>query len=259
MNKIKIIVMSVVVVAAVTVAAAINQGLLAQRAYAQNAQTVADLEAAIAATEKKIQMINDRDEIANLIRVYGYYLDKNLWNNLADLFAREGSIELAQRGAYVGQDRVREFLFTAFGKEGPRPGAVSNHMNLQPVIHVAEDGMTAKSRHRLLMQMGRNGNGGTWGGGVYENEYVKEDGVWKFKKVHAYNTFMAAYDGGWAHASSNRFPPRNEKFPPDLEPTAIFSAFPDIYDPPFHYDNPVTGRHEEPRGLITQPENTATP
>jgi hypothetical protein len=37
-----------------------------------------------------------------------------LWNDLANLFPVNGSIELAQRGAYIGRERVRAFLFNVF-------------------------------------------------------------------------------------------------------------------------------------------------
>ena len=49
----------------------------------------------------------DFHELDNLESAYGYYLDKNLWNDLANLFADDGSMELAQRGIYIGRERVR--------------------------------------------------------------------------------------------------------------------------------------------------------
>src|SRR4029450_6669308 len=90
----------------------------------------------------------------HLQSAYGYSLDKNLWNNLADLFSRDGSMELAQRGVYKGP-RVREFLVKVFGhgQEGPVANRLGNHLQLQPVIHVADDGKTAKIRSRMVQQM----------------------------------------------------------------------------------------------------------
>lgn len=207
---------------------------------------ILELQEIIAATENKLQHVDDHDEIANLIRVYGFYLDKGLWNKVADLFAQEGSIELAQRGVFVGQDRVREFLWQQFGRRGggPSEGFLQNHFGLQPVIHVADDGLTAKSRHRLLTQMDSNGSGGSWGGATYENEYIKEDGVWKFKKVFALNTYMASYEGGWAFAGKT-LPGINPDLPPDLPPTVQYESFPDIISAPFLYNHPVTGEKVE--------------
>ena len=36
-----------------------------------------------------------------------------------------------------------------------------------------------------------------WGRGLYENEYIKEDGKWRFKKLHWYITFLTLWENGW--------------------------------------------------------------
>ena len=208
---------------------------------------VEDVEAALADAERRVQRVKDVHEIENLENAYGYYLDKNLWNDLADLFARDGSMELAQRGVYRGRERVREFLLKVFGRgtEGPVEGRLGNHIKLQPVITLDEDGTTARVRSRMLQQMSF-GTRASHGGAIYENELVKEDGVWKFRKVHAYNTFTASYEGGWARSANRQVPGPSSDLPPDAPPTLTFEMFPAIYDIPFHYANPVTGRTETP-------------
>ncbi|HXC60079.1 MAG TPA: nuclear transport factor 2 family protein [Steroidobacteraceae bacterium] len=201
-----------------------------------------DLQSLVGKAENTVARVKDYDEIENLESAYGYYLDKNLWNPLADIFSREGSIELAQRGVYKGP-RLREFLFKVFGRgqEGPVENRLGNHLNLQPVITIAADGNTAKVRARMLQQMSMGGRA-SMGGAIYENELVKEDGVWKFSKVHAYNTFTAGYTGGWAHAASSGMPGPAADFPPDTPPTAKVAMLPVVYEIPYHYANPVTGR-----------------
>lgn len=206
---------------------------------------VKDVEGALAETQRTVDRVESYEELENLESAYGYYLDKNLWNDLADLFARDGSMELAQRGVYRGQDHVRAFLFTVFGrgKEGPVAGRLGNHLQLQPVIDVAPDGQSAKIRSRMLQQMSLNSRA-SLGGAIYENEAVKEDGVWRFKVDHAYNTFSAGYAGGWAKSASSAMPGPSKELPPDAPPTAVIAMFPVVYDIPFHYANPVTGRTE---------------
>jgi triacylglycerol lipase len=219
-----------------------------------------DLETQVAAAEREITRVRDYDELENLEDAYGYYLDKNLWNPLADLFARDGSMELAQRGVYQGQDHVRAFLLKVFGRgqEGPVAGRLGNHLQVQPVIDVAPDGQSAKIRVRLLQQMSF-GSRASWGGAVYENEAVKEDGTWRFKVDHAYNTFSAGYQGGWTKAASTAMPGPSADFPPDAPPTAHIAMFPTVYDIPFHYANPVSGRTEVPPLRLATPDSKGMP
>lgn len=208
-------------------------------------RTLEELEAAIAESELRIERVQAANEINNLINAYGYYLDKGLYDELADLFAEDGSMELAQRGVYQGRERVREFLQQGLNRgqpDGPRPGFLQDHVQLQAVIHVAEDAQTATARMRALMMMGFAGRSASWGGGVYVDEFVKEDGRWKFKTAHVYNTFNAAYDGAWVRNAGGALPGQNPDLPPDAPPTLEFTYYPDVYDIPFNYDNPVSGR-----------------
>jgi acetyl esterase/lipase len=220
---------------------------LAPKAKPFNAGRAKDIESTVAEAERTVERVKDFHELDNLTSAYGYYLDKNLWNNLADLFSRDGSIELAQRGVYKGQKRVREFLLAVFGRggEGPVAGRLGNHVQMQPVIHVAEDGKTAKIRVRMMQQL-NFGTRASMGGSVYENEAVKEDGVWKLSVDHTMNTFTAAYDGGWTKTSGTAVPGPSKELPPDAPPTLVFKMFPVVYDIPFHYANPVSGRTELP-------------
>lgn len=221
--------------------------LMPARKATTAALRAADIEPELARSELQVERVKSYAELENLESAYGYYLDKNLWNDLADLFARNGSLELAQRGVYQGRDHVRAFLLKVFGRgqEGPVAGRLGNHLQLQPVIDVAADGQSAKIRVRLLQQMSF-GPRASIGAGVYENEAVKEDGVWRFKSVHTYNTLTAGYDGGWARSASRAMPGPSVEMPPDAPPTMVFAMFPAVYDVPFHYPNPVTGRTDVP-------------
>ena len=164
---------------------------------ARGRQPQQEAEALVAQAEQQVARAKDFHEIDNLTSAYGYYLDKNLWNDLANLFAANGSIELAQRGAYIGRERVRAFLFNVFGKEGPSENRLGNHIQYQAVIHVAPGGESAKVRSRMMQQL-NFGPRASMGASLYENEFVKENGVWKFSIDHTFNTWTAGYDGGWA-------------------------------------------------------------
>ena len=206
-------------------------------------QSFGDIESTLAEAERLIARVKDYHEITNLEYAYGYYLDKNLWNDLADLFAEESSMELAQRGAYVGHASVRDLLVGVFGRggEGPVAGRLGNHLQMQPVINIDNDGNTARIRLRMMQQL-NFGTRASMGAAVYENAAVKENGVWKFSKVHAFNTWTAGYEGGWTRNPGRNLPGPSEDYPPDTPPTLEFEMFPNVYALPFHYDNPVSGR-----------------
>jgi hypothetical protein len=177
----------------------------------------------IAAAERQVQRVMDYNEIDNLQGAYGYYAEKSLWSEVSALFADDGILEI-DGARHAGRARIREFL-DASGPEGPVKGALDSQLQLQAVIHVAADGKTAKLRSRLL-QLSRNAQGTPmWGSGIYENELVKEDGVWKFRRLHLYRTWKVKYKGGWATPAEGEG-----------------QLFPSRSTPPFHYRDPASGR-----------------
>lgn len=76
--------------------------------------------------------------------------------------------------------------------------------------------------------------------GIYEDEYVKEGGVWKLSKVHFYLTAKTDYDRPWM-TGANPMAGQSAVFPPDQPPTEVYRSYPGVYVPPFSYKHPVTG------------------
>jgi hypothetical protein len=217
-------------------------------AKANDASRIAALKAKIARLSKEAELIDDANKISNLQMAYGYYLDRGYWDEAADLFAADATVEMGDDGVYVGQDRIRK-LIIAYGGGNPGPGLpygqYNHHMQLQPVIDVAPDGMTAKARWREFSLLGQFHKYAKWAAGIFENTYVKQDGVWKIKTMHYYQTFVADYKGGWASlkpVSGDWKSDVAKEMPADGPPTTNYKPFPDIYVPPFHYKNPVTGK-----------------
>ena len=201
------------------------------------AAQVKQLQARLAALEQQSDRAQDYIAISNLQAAYGYYVDKCKWDEAADLFTKDGTLELGLRGVYAGQDRVRQYLHKL---PDLKYGTLFNHMQLQPVIHVAPDGHRAKGRWRAIIQVGVLNKSAQWGEATYENEYVKEDGVWKIKTLHAYFTYYVDYYKGWDKGGDPPPAPLKD-LPPDRPPTVDYKLYPDVFVPPYHYKNPVTG------------------
>jgi hypothetical protein len=211
---------------------------LAEPAEKDLAAQVKELQARLAELEQQAGRAQDYIAIHNLQTAYGYYVDKCQWDQAADLFAEDGTLEIGLRGVWVGRDRVRQYLHKL---PQLKYGTLFNHMQLQPMISVAPDGLTAKARWRAVMQVGILHKSAQWGEATYENEYVKDGGIWKIKKLHAYFTYYVDYYKGWDQGGDPPPPPIKD-FPPDRPPTVDYKLYPDIFIPPYHYKNPVTGK-----------------
>jgi SnoaL-like domain len=192
----------------------------------------------VEALEVQARAATDYVAICNLQAAYGYYVDKTLYDEAADLFARGGRLEIAGRGLFVGQERVRKYLHALPKLEF---GCVFNHMQLQPVISIAADGQSARGRWRNFIQIGSLGREARWGEGTYENEYMREDGIWKIDYLHFYTTFYVEFDKGWHHGGVPLAGPL-PGMEPDQAPTVNYKAFPHVFVPPYHYSHPVTGQ-----------------
>jgi hypothetical protein len=208
---------------------------------AEEAAALRALEARVAGLEQRKERIEDVNAIERLQAAYGYYVDRALWDDVANLFADDGTIEIGLDGVYVGKARVRAYLQAlGGGRQGLVDGELSEHLQVMPVITIAPDGLTAKARWRAITLTGELGGEAFWGEGPYENEYVKDDGVWKIKTLHWYQALYVPYEGGWQTNPD----PTAAKFvsatlPPDRPPTVEYKTWPDTYVPPFSFPNPV--------------------
>jgi hypothetical protein len=212
--------------------------------------------------EREIQLIEDENAIENLQRIYGFYIEEGFWSEAADLFADDGIFEIAGDGIFRGQDRVRAYL-QSLDEEGPKEGRLYDQMQLMPIVHVAPDGQSARARWRLFAQEAKYGEFSEWGVGWYENDYVKEEGVWKIAHLRNYIRMYTPDQEGWAktalpgpsyHLASN--------LAPDAPSEIDHSPYPAVSSPAFHYPNPITGERfsqaAAPSGRVAIPPDTAT-
>lgn len=197
------------------------------------------LEALADAKELALGRAESVRAIENLQAMYGYYFDKGQWKQAAALFSAGGSWEFGQSGVYVGNARIERALGLT-GPPGLAQGQLNNYVMVQPIIHISPDNRTAKARWRSDVLLSKEGKG-RWGGGVYENEYVNDNGTWKFSSLHYYVTFWGDYDAGWAAKPFPMDPPSTE-FPPDRPPTVVYQSLPKLQVVPYHYNNPVTNK-----------------
>lgn len=217
-----------------------------------NAQDAASelqaLSAEVALMQQEVARLEAENEIENLQRIFGFYFDKNQWTQAADLFTDDATLEWGGSGVYAGKDRILAY-FRTWGAEGPQPGILNDHMQLQPVITISADGTTAQGRWHHFSQEAVHGESHHWGTGIYENEYRFEDGVWKISKLHLYSTMRTPYDDGWAVTALPRTTPSQE-LPPDQPPSVDYENYPAVFVPPFHFTNPGVAPAPQPRNAM---------
>ena len=194
----------------------------------------------------RVEKLEAARAIRHLQRAFGFYVDRGLWDEAADLFADDGTVEIGLDGVYVGKARIREYLRRLHGgQEGLIYGQLNEWVTLQPAIFVADDGRSATARWRDHGMLGQHRERAEWRDGVYENTYVREDGVWKINSLHLFVNFVASYEDGWARLQPGEGlvqSQASDEFPPDRGPSVTYRPFPETQVPPFQFLHPVTGQ-----------------
>ena len=221
--------------------------LVALAALFSSAPAAADVNSEIDALTLRVAKLEGVRSIKNLQRAFGYYVDRGLWGEAADLFADDGTIEIGLDGVYVGNARIREYLKRLHGgQEGLIYGQLNEWVTLQPAIEMAADGRSATGRWRDLGMLGQYKKHAEWRDGIYENKYEKgADGIWRIKSLHLYVNFVAPYEKGWGRLKGDEGLARSQasvNFPPDRPPSVNYKSFPNTFVPPFQAPNPVTGK-----------------
>ncbi len=219
----------------------------------------------LAAAERELDIVLAQDGSENVSNAYGYYIDEFLWDNTADLFSVNGSKELSGVGNYIGRERVRESMVARYGRGGRRAASMTLHQKTAPVVTVAADGRTARIRTKLLQLNSARDGDGSYIMGIYENNIVRERGVWKISRMDLDYTWNASYSTGWARVTPPvpRAAPAAQTAPGSAPPAAATAPraaassvpppdgplrgapaapYPELATMAFHYKNPVSGR-----------------
>lgn len=182
--------------------------LLGAVAMAPNAFAQSEASAEAVRVDRLAQNLERAESVRavkNLQRSYAQYSQFGLWDEMAALFADDAEMI---RGDIVvnGRDAISEFLVETFGngEHGLPPGGLHTQLVFRPLINVAADGETAKGRWWEWSLTGQFGGDADWAGGIYENEYVLEDGVWKFARVHYHPMLAGPYESGWRNVDADQ-------------------------------------------------------
>jgi hypothetical protein len=218
---------------------------------------IADLAARLEKLEHELAIQQDIHQIRRVQYSYGYFIDKSQYEEVVDLFADDGDVCFLG-GVFKGKAGVRRLYVERFqqmftqGHNGPRYGWLLDHPQLQMVIDVADDRASAQVRGRSMMQAGLHetaqGNPRAWWeGGIYENDFVRDGGIWKIKALRYYPFWHGTFADGWQKTPIDFIPMFKTCYPADpLGPDTLMDPQPRLWPAtdtvPFHYPHPVTGK-----------------
>ncbi len=189
--------------------------------------------------EREITRLEDIQAIEDLQKKYGYYFDNSMFQEVIDLFSENTiSVEITDHGVFRGKEGVERMYAGMVGVK--RPGWIFFQvMQHQGVVDVAPDGKTAKGRFYTPAFECRPFGGTkkqTWEFGVYNNEYIKENGKWRFLKFHWNLTYWTSYEAGFLKVPKLSDTP----FPHADAPATAYHPYPSGYRVPYPFRHPIT-------------------
>lgn len=145
-------------------------------------------------------------QVKDLQRSYAQYLQSGLWDEAASLFTSDARF-IRGSETITGRKDIAEWLTRRGGaKRGLAPGALHAEMIDEPLANLSVDGRSVKSRWMSMAFLGDGKGNASIEGGIYENEYVREDGRWKISVAHYHPHYAGSYKTGWSNVGNADLP-----------------------------------------------------
>jgi hypothetical protein len=142
----------------------------------------ADLEARVRELETTVQQLRDREAIRDLRYRYHEYVNEGKFAEIPGLFAADGELDFAHLGKANGHNEipritwVKQFIHNhTIELDGDR-GRGFSYLEAKPIYNGEAFLVAAR----------------------YDDEYVRQNGQWKFKKMSLIPYFMVPLKEGWA-------------------------------------------------------------
>lgn len=192
------------------------------------------------ALEDRIDALNAEDAARNLVNAWGYYVDRRMWDDVADLFTADGSVEIVRGQRFSGRTGVLEAI-QAMGPAGLRQGDINDHPLFSTIVTVQPGNRQAIAR---TIVMGMLGEGKTrsagWSFSTVTAHLAMDQGLWKIAALQILPLLEADYASGWGGGGTAHI-------------DDVLPAFAEVH--------PVTGTRTEVAGMqmLALPSATAVP
>jgi hypothetical protein len=149
-----------------------------------------DLEARVKELEAKVRELSDREVIRELRCHYHEYINEGRAAEIPGLFTEGGELDFAHMGKGKGRAFQKKFFeglsdYLSSVKQFIHNQIIEVHGDTATGISYLEAKPVYKGESFLVA-------------GRYDDEYVRQDGQWKFKKMKFTPYFMVPLKEGWA-------------------------------------------------------------
>ena len=186
--------------------------------------TVVMAQAPLNELAREVDRVESIRAVKNLQGHYAQYAQYGLWNEVGALFAANGSFVfdglITPAQTMKGSAEIAGFLRKRYGGgyDGIKADGLSSMMIDAPVINLSVDGESAKARWQAIIFHG-HGSEAFIEGGVFENDYARENGVWKIATVRYYPQYDGPYEDGWINFGGGDVPVAPKHF--DVESAGV--------------------------------------
>jgi hypothetical protein len=162
-----------------------------------------DLEARFKELEAKVQELYDREAIRDLRYRYHEYVNEGKFADIASLFTEDGVLDFGHLGKAAGRAELNAFFGNLPAGQSPQASSQTTPRGISFVKQFIHN-------HVIHLQ-GDRGSGFSYlearpiykgesymVAARYDDEYLKHNGQWKFKKMSLTPYFMVPLREGWA-------------------------------------------------------------
>lgn len=206
--------------------------------------------------ERRLQSAEDIQSIERLQYAYNYYVEHMLKQEIIDCFSDSPDVLLDWlEGKWQGKKGVKKYFDVA---QTPPVGFQHQLIPSAGLITVAPDGKSARGRWYafggVVMPVVEEDTkqqtvSRSFISGIYEIEYVKENGVWKMLSIRWTIPYGVRIYDGWIapediagpllrNETGSGAPPITPDIPMDPDDLRYVTG----YILPFHFTHPVTGK-----------------
>ncbi|MGH3250743.1 MAG: nuclear transport factor 2 family protein [Trebonia sp.] len=153
-----------------------------------------------------VERVESVRAVKDLQRAYAQLSQFGLWQAMAALFAGDAALHWGDE-TVTGRDRIETWLKTQAGDmDGRAPGSLHTEIIDEPLANLSVDGQTARARWMSMRFLGDGKGKARIEGGLYENDYVRENGRWRIAELRYYPQFDGDYKDGWTNAGGQDLP-----------------------------------------------------